>query len=73
MNENFPGITKEECDAISGLKVSYTQYIKARNTLLTYSKNIGQIKKRDAGKLCRMDVNKSGKLYDYFYDNKWLS
>lgn len=72
MDESFPGLTKEEIEAIVYLKVTYAQYVKARNILITTRQKSGPVKKRDAGKLCRMDVNKSGKLYDFFFENKWM-
>lgn len=73
LDENYTGLTKEEVEAISTLKVTHTQYVKARNILVSTKFKTGtEVKKRDAGKLCRMDVNKSGKLFDFFFDNGWM-
>ncbi|KAI9020403.1 hypothetical protein DFJ74DRAFT_673030 [Hyaloraphidium curvatum] len=47
-------------------------YLKAKETILERTERNGFIKKKDAKKLLRIDVNKTGKLYDWFVALKWI-
>ncbi|KAJ1944339.1 hypothetical protein FBU59_002628 [Linderina macrospora] len=56
------------------LRILPEQYLTIKHTLLREGKNRspGSFKKRDAQKLCRIDVNKTSKIYEWYVSMGWL-
>ena len=71
--ENVDDLNEEEFHICSVLRIFPAQYIKAKEVMLAEFKTRGFFKKSAAQKMLRMDVNKTGKLYDYFSEMGWLS
>jgi len=71
-----PGIrllTEEEYIACSLLRIRPALYFHARNTLLhNFHHSVGYFRKSAAQKMLRIDVNKTGKLYDFLVRQNWL-
>ncbi|KAJ3299470.1 Transcriptional adapter ada2 [Borealophlyctis nickersoniae] len=65
-------LTPDELATCSTLRLMPDAYLKIKETLLTAWKEKGPFKKRDAQKLVRVDVNKTGKIYDWFASLGWL-
>ncbi|KND02719.1 uncharacterized protein SPPG_01802 [Spizellomyces punctatus DAOM BR117] len=68
----YSHLTPEELHTCSTLRLLPETYLKIKETLLTAKAERGPFKKRDAQKWCRVDVNKTGKLYDWFVALGWL-
>ncbi|KAJ2607349.1 hypothetical protein H4S08_004859, partial [Coemansia sp. RSA 1365] len=59
----------------SVLRILPEQYLTIKQTLLKESQNrlpLGTFKKRDAQRLCRIDVNKTSKIYEWYVSMGWL-
>ncbi|KAJ1870328.1 hypothetical protein H4R99_007205 [Coemansia sp. RSA 1722] len=58
----------------SVLRILPEQYIAIKQTLLREgrARQPGSFKKRDAQRLCRIDVNKTSKIYEWFVNIGWL-
>lgn len=73
---NCPGVrllTEDEYIACSLLRIRPALYFHARNTLLhNYYHSVGYFRKSAAQKMLRIDVNKTGKLYDFLVRQHWL-
>lgn len=71
-----PGVrllTEDEYIACSLLRIRPALYFHARNTLLhNYHHSVGYFRKSAAQKMLRIDVNKTGKLYDFLVKQNWL-
>lgn len=71
-----PGVrllTDDEYIACSILRIRPALYFHARNTLLhNYHHSVGYFRKSAAQKMLRIDVNKTGKLYDFLVRQHWL-
>ena len=65
-------LNSEEYELCTTLRILPTVYFHARKTLIENSRIRGFYKKSAAQKMLRIDVNKTGKLYDYFYSKGWL-
>ncbi|KAJ3343243.1 Transcriptional adapter ada2 [Gonapodya sp. JEL0774] len=65
-------LTVEEKRICSILRLYPEQYLKIKETLLTAKETRGFFKKREAQKMCRVDVNKTAKIYDWFIALGWL-
>ncbi|KAJ3007843.1 Transcriptional adapter ada2 [Thoreauomyces humboldtii] len=65
-------LTREEVRTCCTLRLSPEAYLKIKAILLGARDERGSYKKRDAQKWCRIDVNKTGKLYDWFVAVGWL-
>ncbi|KAJ2723347.1 hypothetical protein GGI07_002700 [Coemansia sp. Benny D115] len=63
-----------EYHCCSVLRILPEQYIAIKQTLLREgsSRSPGSFKKRDAQRLCRIDVNKTSKIYEWFVTIGWL-
>ncbi|KAJ2790195.1 hypothetical protein GGI18_001953, partial [Coemansia linderi] len=63
-----------ECHCCSVLRISPEQYLAIKFSLLREgrSRMPGTFKKRDAQRLCRIDVNKTSKIYEWFVTLGWL-
>ncbi|KAJ3182353.1 Transcriptional adapter ada2 [Geranomyces variabilis] len=72
---NSPGydlLSREELRTCRTLRLVPESYLKIKAILLGAREQRGAFKKRDAQKWCRIDVNKTGKLYDWFSALGWL-
>ncbi|KXS20515.1 hypothetical protein M427DRAFT_131305 [Gonapodya prolifera JEL478] len=65
-------LTSEEKRICSILRLYPEQYLKIKETLITAKETRGFFKKREAQKMCRVDVNKTAKIYDWFIALGWL-
>ncbi|EPZ37076.1 hypothetical protein ROZALSC1DRAFT_27312 [Rozella allomycis CSF55] len=65
-------LNDEEFHLCTILRITPKQYLQAREVLLHEYQVRGFYKKSAAQKMLRMDVNKTGKLYDYFQELGWL-
>lgn len=66
-------LTEDEYIACSLLRIRPALYFHARNTLLhNYHHSVGYFRKSAAQKMLRIDVNKTGKLYDFLVRQNWL-
>jgi len=71
----FPGsdlLTDEEFEVCCVLRLTPQQYFASRKTLVENHRRIGFYRKSAAQKMLKIDVNKTGKLYDFFQENRWL-
>lgn len=62
----------DEFELCSNLRLYPLQYFQSRDTLVTNYHTRGFYKKSAAQKMLRIDVNKTGKLYDYFVSRRWM-
>ncbi|KAI8914887.1 Homeodomain-like protein [Powellomyces hirtus] len=65
-------LTREEVRTCCTLRLTPETYLRIKATLIAAREERGVFKKRDAQKWCRVDVNKTGKLYDWFVALGWL-
>ena len=66
-------LTEDEFIACSLLRIRPALYFHARNTLLhNYHHSVGYFRKSAAQKMLRIDVNKTGKLYDFLVRQNWI-
>lgn len=70
--EGVDDLNEEEFNLCSNLRILPTVYFHAKHTLMDNARVRGFYKKSAAQKMLRIDVNKTGKLYDYFYSKGWL-
>ncbi|KAJ2861283.1 hypothetical protein GGH94_004997 [Coemansia aciculifera] len=63
-----------EAHCCSVLRISPEQYLTIKFSLLKEGRSClpGSFKKRDAQRLCRIDVNKTSKIYEWFVILGWL-
>lgn len=71
-----PGVfllTEDEFIACSLLRIRPALYFHARRTLLhNFHHSVGYFRKSAAQKMLRIDVNKTGKLYDFLVRQNWI-
>lgn len=71
-----PGVrllTEDELVACCLLRIRPALYFHARNTLLhNFHHAVGYFRKSAAQKMLRIDVNKTGKLYDFLVRQNWM-
>lgn len=65
-------LDENEFEVCSGLRLYPLQYFQARDTLVGNWRVRGFYKKSAAQKMLHIDVNKTGKLYDYFVSRNWM-
>ncbi|KAJ1719111.1 hypothetical protein LPJ53_006064 [Coemansia erecta] len=67
-------LSPAEQECCSNLRLLPEQYIEVKHTLIhagrTYPR--GSFKKRDAQKLCHIDVNKTSKVFEWFVKLNWV-
>ncbi|TPX48170.1 hypothetical protein SeMB42_g03108 [Synchytrium endobioticum] len=68
--EGFELLVPQEITSCSTLRLTPMAYLKIKETLLIHDGR--PLKKREAQSVCRVDVNKVGKLYDWFVTLGWL-
>ncbi|KAI9479354.1 hypothetical protein BX667DRAFT_506235 [Coemansia mojavensis] len=67
-------LARAEIHCCSVLRLMPEQYLSIKKLLLKegLSREPGTFKKRDAQRLCRIDVNKTSKIYEWFVSMGWL-
>lgn len=65
-------LTDIEFELCSFLRLQPLQYFQSRDTLLRNYREQGFYKKSAAQKMLHIDVNKTGRLYDFFVMMEWL-
>ncbi|KAJ2845725.1 hypothetical protein IWW36_004665 [Coemansia brasiliensis] len=67
-------LARAETHCCSVLRLMPEQYLSIKKLLLKegLSRQPGTFKKRDAQRLCRIDVNKTSKIYEWFVSMGWL-
>lgn len=65
-------LDESEFEVCSSLRLYPIQYFQSRDTLVRNYTLRGFYKKSAAQKMLHIDVNKTGKLYDYFVSRGWM-
>lgn len=65
-------ISREEVQICRYVRIPPKAYLNAKTILVEHGSKHGFFKKSAAQKLLHIDVNKTGKLYDYFTAMEWL-
>ncbi|KAI7832012.1 Homeodomain-like protein [Kickxella alabastrina] len=67
-------LSQAERDCCSVLRLYPEQYLMIKQSLVRAGRNLppGTFKKRDAQKLCRVDVNKTSKVFEWFCKLGWI-
>lgn len=71
--EGFSELTPEELRTCQVLRLFPNQYFEMKMALLGAWRTQGHYTKTAAQKMCRVDVNKTGKLYDWFTSIGWMN
>ncbi|CBF70441.1 chromatin-binding transcription regulator ADA2 [Aspergillus nidulans FGSC A4] len=76
-NEGAPDLhllTKEEVELCDALHIQPKPYLVIKETLLKESmKAGGSLKKKDARALCKIDGNKSSRIFDFMVHSGWIN
>ncbi|KAF2237035.1 transcriptional adapter 2 [Viridothelium virens] len=76
-NENAPDLhilSQEERKLCSDLRIMPKPYMAIKETMFREAtKQGGSLKKKAARDLCKIDVNKGGRLFDFFVHNGWIA
>lgn len=70
--EGVDMLSASEKDLCSRLRMYPRPYLIIKETLLSEYARTGILKRRRARELIKIDVNKTGKLYDFFVENGWI-
>ncbi|CRG86805.1 Transcriptional adapter 2 [Talaromyces islandicus] len=66
-------LAKEEIDLCNALHVQPKPYLVIKETLLKESmKQNGSLKKKDARAICKIDVAKAGRIFDFMVHSGWI-
>ena len=65
-------LSKTEAELCSTLRVLPKVYLMIKNTILDEYNKRGSLKRGEARQLVRIDVNKTGKIYDFFVQVGWV-
>ncbi|KAJ1559033.1 Transcriptional adapter ada2, partial [Cladochytrium tenue] len=65
-SEGYDQLAPDEVQTCSTLRLLPSMYLKIKETLLSARFHRGTFRKRDAQSWCRVDVNKTGKIFDWF-------
>ncbi|KAJ1921393.1 hypothetical protein H4219_000710 [Mycoemilia scoparia] len=70
----FSKLAPAEQHCCSVLRIAPEQYLTIKRTLIREgrTRQAGTFKKRDAQRLCRIDVNKTSKIYEWYVKIGWL-
>lgn len=71
-DEHFDVLTKDEVKLCETIRLLPKLYLFVKDTMLTYREQHGYFKKLEAKKWFRLDVNKTGKVYDWFAALNWI-
>eukprot|EP00158_Paraphelidium_tribonemae_P002745 Partr_v1_DN25633_c0_g1_i1_m4793 putative Transcriptional len=70
--EGVDQLTSSEQALCSALRLFPRAYMAIKNVLIREAEKRGGLKRRDARTLVRIDVNKLGKIYDFFVRKSWI-
>ncbi|KAJ3290588.1 hypothetical protein HDU79_003116 [Rhizoclosmatium sp. JEL0117] len=70
--EGYSKLAPDEIETCSILRVPPADYIQVKNILLSARKHFDTFTKRQAQKWYGIDVNKTGKIFDWFVSKNWL-
>ncbi|KAI8927375.1 hypothetical protein BC831DRAFT_452669 [Entophlyctis helioformis] len=70
--KDYDKLTPAEVQTCSILRLMPEVYLRIKTIMLTARAEKGMFKKRDAQRWCRIDVNKTARLYDWFVQLGWL-
>ena len=70
--EGVDQLTTSEQALCSTLRLFPRAYMAIKNVLIREAEKRGGLKRRDARSLVRIDVNKLGKIYDFFIAKNWI-
>ena len=75
-NENAPDVhllTEQERDVCAALRIMPKSYVAIKDHILKEAvKSGGALKKKAVREACKIDVNKGGKLFDFFVWSGWI-
>ncbi|KAJ3108458.1 Transcriptional adapter ada2 [Phlyctochytrium planicorne] len=71
-DEGYEKLQPDEVTVCSTLRLPPNVYLSIKETLLSARHEKGTFKKREAQRWCRVDVNKTGKIFDWFVAKGWL-
>eukprot|EP00698_Gefionella_okellyi_P004390 TRINITY_DN14052_c0_g1_i1.p1 TRINITY_DN14052_c0_g1~~TRINITY_DN14052_c0_g1_i1.p1 ORF type:complete len:592 (+),score=133.18 TRINITY_DN14052_c0_g1_i1:95-1777(+) len=66
-------LSEKERQICSVLRISAQQYVAVKNSMLVESFRVGHLKKTGLRNIVKLDLNKAGKLYDFFVECKWVN
>ncbi|KAL3475834.1 hypothetical protein BJX99DRAFT_229043 [Aspergillus californicus] len=67
-------LTKEEVELCNVLHIHPKPYLMIKETMLKESmKQSGSLKKKDARTICKIDTNKSSRVYDFMVHSGWIN
>ncbi|PVU88053.1 hypothetical protein BB559_005758 [Furculomyces boomerangus] len=71
---NFGLLAPSEAHCCSVLRITPDQYLSIKLNFIKEGKKAlpGKFKKRDAQKLCRIDVNKTSRIFEWFANLGWI-
>ncbi|KAI8803547.1 hypothetical protein BJ742DRAFT_497143 [Cladochytrium replicatum] len=73
-HESFELLTPEEQTLCSNLRVVPKAYLQIKEAILReYHARGGNLRKRQARELAKIDVNKTSRIYDFFVEMGWIS
>ncbi|KAJ3072869.1 hypothetical protein HDU98_002731 [Podochytrium sp. JEL0797] len=70
--EGYGKLAADEMDTCSILRVPPADYLQVKKILLSARKHFDTFTKRQAQKWYGIDVNKTGKIFDWFVSKNWL-
>ena len=70
--EGVEQLTAAEQALCSNLRLFPRAYMTIKNVIIREAEKRGGLKRRDARALVRIDVNKLGKIYDFFVTKSWI-
>jgi transcriptional adapter 2-alpha len=65
-------LTASEQSLCSNLRIYPRAYMAIKQVIIRESEKRGRLKRREARALVRIDVNKLGKIYDFFVSKGWI-
>ncbi|KAJ3031616.1 UNVERIFIED_CONTAM: hypothetical protein HDU68_002219 [Siphonaria sp. JEL0065] len=71
--EGYSKLAVDEIETCSILRVPPADYLQVKNILLSARKHFDTFTKRQAQKWYGIDVNKTGKIFDWFVSKNWLA
>ncbi|KAI9209465.1 uncharacterized protein BJ171DRAFT_620920 [Polychytrium aggregatum] len=72
LTEGFAELSSDEVAFCTSISLNPRTYIKGKKALILEYETRGPFKKKDAHRVCRIDANKSGKLYDWIIKQGWM-
>jgi transcriptional adapter 2-alpha len=70
--EGYHLLTPGEQQLCSTLRLYPKAYLVIKDTIIREYTRVGSLKRRQARALIKIDVNKTGKIYDFFVEMGWI-